>query len=118
MTFTSYKNRNEMKQLKDKVAIVTGAGSGIGRAVAILYAKEGAKVLVGDIDEDGGNETVKQISEGGGEARFVHSDSSSVDGSKDLVEAAVNTYGTLHIACNNAGIGGPLGKTGEYPIDG
>lgn len=107
-----------MKILVDKVAIVTGAGSGIGKAVALLYASEGAKVVVSDIDEKGGNETVSLIKSEGGEAFFITADTSNPDDQKSMVEMAVKKYGGLHIACNNAGIGGDIAPTGEYPIDG
>ncbi|MGE5436239.1 MAG: SDR family NAD(P)-dependent oxidoreductase, partial [Syntrophothermus sp.] len=103
--------------LENKVAIVTGAGSGIGREIAIIYAEEGAKVIVSDVSEKGGNETVDLIKKKG-EAIFVKADSSSPKDNEMLVNKAVEKYGALHIACNNAGIGGPLGMTGEYPLDG
>jgi NAD(P)-dependent dehydrogenase (short-subunit alcohol dehydrogenase family) len=107
-----------MKMLKDKVAIVTGAGSGIGRAVAISYAKEGAKVVVSDIDDQGGKATVDMILNDGGEAIYVHANVASAADNEALVKKAVDAYGALHIACNNAGIGGPAFLTGEYPLDG
>ncbi|PWH81279.1 SDR family NAD(P)-dependent oxidoreductase [Brumimicrobium oceani] len=107
-----------MKNLDNKVAIVTGAGSGIGRATAHLLAKEGAKVVVSDIDKESGNAVVKEIEEAGGEAFFIFSDSSKAEGHETLVEETLKQYGSLDIAVNNAGIGGPLAPTGEYPIDG
>jgi NAD(P)-dependent dehydrogenase (short-subunit alcohol dehydrogenase family) len=107
-----------MKTLENKVAIVTGAGSGIGRAIAILYASEGAKVVVTDLNEKGGNETVSEIRSKAGEAIFFKADTSRHEDSKAAVEKAVSQYGALHIAVNNAGIGGPLKPVGEYPIDG
>lgn len=107
-----------MKNLENKVAIITGAGSGIGRATAHLLAKEGAKVVVSDIDEEGGNKVVKEIEDDGGTAFFIKSDSSKAEENKTLVEETIKKYGTLDIAVNNAGIGGPQAPTGEYPLDG
>lgn len=107
-----------MKLLASKVAIVTGGGSGIGKAIALLYASEGAKIVVSDVDEHGGNETVSAIKANSGEAIFVKADTSKPDDSKNVVAEAVKQYGGLHLAVNNAGIGGPLKPVGEYPIDG
>lgn len=106
-----------MSLLKDKVAVVSGAGSGIGRAIAETYAQEGAKVVVTDINEAHGEENVAAITAAGGEAFFVKADSSKAEDNKRLVEAIVEKYGRLDVACNNAGIGGPAALTGEYGID-
>lgn len=107
-----------MKNLENKIAIITGGGSGIGKAIALLYASEGAKIVVSDIDEAGGNDTIGKINANGGKAIFVKADTSNPDDSKKLVDRAVDHFGGLHLAVNNAGIGGPLKMTGEYPIDG
>jgi NAD(P)-dependent dehydrogenase (short-subunit alcohol dehydrogenase family) len=107
-----------MKLLENKVAIVTGGGSGIGKAVAEAFAREGAKVVVSDINDEGGNETVKSITGSGGTALFVKADSAKPEDHERLVKQAVEQYSGLHIAVNNAGIGGPLALTGEYPLDG
>lgn len=104
--------------LEGKVAIVTGAGSGIGRSVAEIYAREGAKVVVSDINETQGSETVDLILAAGGDAFFIKADSSIAADNERLVEATVAKFGALHIACNNAGIGGPAAPVGEYPVEG
>ncbi len=103
-----------MELLKGKVAIVTGAGSGIGKAVALAYAKEGASVVVSDINEQGGAETVKEIQDLDGKAIFFKADAASETGNKALVDKALEVYGKLDIACNNAGIGGAAAPSGDY----
>jgi NAD(P)-dependent dehydrogenase (short-subunit alcohol dehydrogenase family) len=107
-----------MRLLENKVAIVTGGGSGIGKEIALLYASEGAKIVVSDINEQEANKVVEDIKSKGGEAIFVKSDTSKPDDSKAVVDAALKQFGGLHIAVNNAGIGGPLGMISDYPIDG
>jgi len=107
-----------MKLLENKVAIITGAGSGIGKSTAELFAKEGAKVIVSDINESNGNSAVEDITRHGGVAFFVKADSSKPEDNEALVNQTLQKFGSLDIAVNNAGIGGPLSATGEYPIDG
>jgi NAD(P)-dependent dehydrogenase (short-subunit alcohol dehydrogenase family) len=104
--------------LEGQVALVTGAGSGIGRAIACHYAAAGAKVLVSDVDESGGRETVTRIEAQGGVASFFKANVATAAENEALVRAAVDRYGGLHVACNNAGIAGPPQLTGDYPIDG
>lgn len=91
--------------LADKVAIVTGGGSGIGEAAALIMAREGAKIVVADILPPGGENTVAQITKAGGEAIFVRTDVSREDQVANLVEQAVRTWGRLDCAFNNAGFG-------------
>ena len=98
-------------QLDGKVALVTGAGSGIGRASARALAREGAKVVVSDVVVEGGEETVRMIEESGGEATFVKADVSKASEVEALVNSAVEAYGKLDCAHNNAGIEGTMGST-------
>ena len=106
--------------LQGKSAIVTGAGSGIGRAVAIAYAREGARVIVSDIAEEGGQETVRLVKQQvpGADAVFVRADASSAKDHEALAQAALDRFGALHITCNNAGIGGELNFVGAMSVDG
>lgn len=107
-----------MSDLQGKVAIITGAASGIGRATAKLFAREGAKVVVSDINETAGQDVVREIEEDGGTAIFIKANTASSEDNEKLVRDTVNKFGKLDIAVNNAGIGGPLSPTGSYPIDG
>ncbi len=99
-----------------KVALVTGGGSGIGRATALFYARDGAKVVIGDIVQKGADETVAMIKAAGGQASALIGDVANADYSIKLVEHAVNTFGRLDFACNNAGIGGDQKPTADYSI--
>lgn len=91
-------------KLKDKVAIVTGAGSGIGRAIAVMFAREGARVVVSDINLNSAEETVKLIEENNGSAMAVLTDVSKSEDTSNLINISINKYGTLDILVNNAGV--------------
>ena len=104
--------------LKDNVALITGGSSGIGRAVALAWAREGAKVVVSDVDRGGGEETVEQVRTAGGEAIFIAADVGKPEECEALVRGAVEKFGRLDIACSNAGIGGPQSPTADYPLEG
>jgi len=104
--------------LKNKVALVTGASSGIGRAVAMVWAREGARVVVSDMNRIGGEETVALVHAKGGDAIFLAADVGQPKDAQSLVEQTVAHYGRLDVACNNAGIGGPSAPIADYPLDG
>lgn len=91
-------------RLANKVALITGAGSGIGRESALLFAKEGAQVVVCDVNEAGGQETIAQITAAGGEAIFVRADVSKGADVQAAIATAETTYGQLNVLFNNAGI--------------
>ena len=97
-----------------KVVLVTGGGSGIGRATSLALAREGAKVVVADIVVEGGEETVKMLKDTGGDATFVTVDVSKAADVEALVNKVVETYGRIDCAFNNAGIEGPVASTTEY----
>jgi len=92
-------------RLEGKVALVTGGASGIGRATALTFAKEGAKLIIADMNEDGGHQTVHMITENSGEATFVQVDVSQATAVEAMISQTVETYGRLDCAHNNAGIG-------------
>jgi len=101
-----------------KVAIVTGAASGIGAAIARALAADGAKVLVADLDPAGAEAVASAIKASGGTARAIEVNVADAVEVEAMVEAAKSAFGGLHLAVNNAGIGGPAALTGEYPLDG
>lgn len=90
-------------RLKDKVAIVTGAGSGFGEGIAKTFAREGARILVGDINQAAGQRVTDEIIAAGGQARFIKSDVSKSADMAALLAAALDAFGGLHIVVNNAG---------------
>jgi 3-oxoacyl-[acyl-carrier protein] reductase len=93
-----------MGELEGQVAVITGAGSGMGRATALTFAREGAIVVVADIDRDGGSETTARIEKAGGQAAFVPTDVARGEDVRRLVDGAVERYGKIDILHNNAGI--------------
>jgi NAD(P)-dependent dehydrogenase (short-subunit alcohol dehydrogenase family) len=101
-----------------KVALVTGAASGIGEAVALRLAKGGAQVVVADMDTEGTARVVHAIKTGGGQAAPFEVNVADPLEVEALVAFAERTYGGLHLAVNNAGIGGPSASTADYPLDG
>lgn len=106
-----------MYDFKEKVALVTGAASGIGRAAALLYARSGAAVTVSDVDEAGGAGTVDLIRKAGGRAEFFRADVAQAGDNEGLVNFTLEKFGRLDYACNNAGIGGEQKPTGEYSVE-
>jgi NAD(P)-dependent dehydrogenase (short-subunit alcohol dehydrogenase family) len=105
-----------MSRFDGKVALVTGAGSGIGEAIAVQLAAEGAKVVATDINLESVQKVVEAIKAKGGEAIAVAQDVAKPEDSERVVKAAVDTYGALHLAVNNAGIGGAAELTGEVAV--
>ncbi|MGH7986259.1 MAG: SDR family NAD(P)-dependent oxidoreductase [Candidatus Binataceae bacterium] len=91
-------------RLSDKVALITGAGGGQGRAAALMFAREGARIVAADVNVEGGNETVRTVREAGGQAEFIATDVSRAAQVEAAVRCAVDHYGALHIMYNNAAV--------------
>ena len=96
-----------MSRFEGKVALVTGGGSGIGRATALKFAVEGASVVIGNRNEKAGQETVDLIEQAGGKASFYRTDVTKLENVQDLIKYTIDTYGGLHAAFNNAGVDDP-----------
>jgi NAD(P)-dependent dehydrogenase (short-subunit alcohol dehydrogenase family) len=94
-------------ELQGKVALITGGATGVGRASAILFAKEGAKIAIADINDTDANETVCTIQKNGGDAIFIHSDLRDMAQVENMVRTTVSTFGKLDIFYHNAGVAGP-----------
>lgn len=99
-------------RLENKTALVTGAGSGIGRAIAVTFAREGARVMAADINEDTAKQVAAQIEDSGGEASSIRTDTTSEDDVKAVIAATADAWGRVDIVVNNAGIGG-----GQYTYE-
>jgi len=106
------------QDLQGKTALVTGAASGIGRAVALLYGQHGASVMVSDIDETQGQRVVAELQATGAQAHFYKADAGDPAQCRQLVQETVRAFGTLDMACNNAGITGELSLTADYSLEG
>ncbi len=106
-----------MDRLKGKIALITGGGSGIGRATCLLFAGEGATVVVADYVAEGGHETVQQIKANGGKATFVQADVSKSADVQNMIATTVQTCGRVDVLFNNAGIEGPSAKIANYKED-
>jgi len=102
-----------MVLLKDKVALITGGGSGIGRATALIFAREGAKVVIADLNRKGAEETVAMAEKAGGQAIGVECDVLKPAAVEDLVQQAVKRFGRLDCAFNNAGVAGDQARTAD-----
>lgn len=114
----SSKTLHMSKDLLNKTALVTGAGSGIGRSSSLLLAREGARVLVSDISSSHAEQTVSAIVEQGGTASAFTGDVSHPDVCQAMVQQALDRYGRLDIACNNAGIGGEIHPLADMSLEG
>ncbi len=110
-----FEESHQMKRLEGKTVIVTGAGSGLGRASAAACSREGADVVIADLNETGGLETLAIIEESGGRAFFRKTDVTRPDEVEEMVEETVRRYGRLDCALNYAGIEGPAFPAGQYP---
>ncbi|EZP58930.1 SDR family oxidoreductase [Exiguobacterium acetylicum] len=106
-----------MGRLDQKIAVITGSATGIGQATALVFAEQGATVVCADVSLEKAKQTVEQITQQGGKAEAVHVDVSDVESVEQLAKHVKETYGTVDVLFNNAGIDEQGGKVHEYPID-
>lgn len=104
-------------EFQNKVVLITGAASGIGRETALAFAKEGASIVVSDINEEGGQETVELVEKIGSKALFIKTNVADFSAVENMIAAIIAHFGKLDIAINNAGIGGALNKTAQTSIE-
>ncbi len=106
-----------MAEFDGKIVLITGGGAGIGRATALAFAQEGAKVVIGNRNRERGEETVSLIRDNGGEASFLQTDVSSEEDVRALAEHTVSTYGRLDVAFNNAGVEGVMAPVADQTVE-
>jgi NAD(P)-dependent dehydrogenase (short-subunit alcohol dehydrogenase family) len=106
-----------MKELSGKTAVVTGAASGIGLALATRFAEEGMQVVLADIEDDALVEATRTLEEQGHDVHAIRTDVTQWQDVADLAQGAIGRYGTVHVVCNNAGVGGGAGTTWELTLD-
>jgi NAD(P)-dependent dehydrogenase (short-subunit alcohol dehydrogenase family) len=104
-----------MERFRDKVVLITGASSGIGKASALKYAAEGAKLIVADVSKEEGQAAVEEIKQHSKESLFIHCDVADANSVKEMVKQTMSTFGRIDVAVNNAGIGGASAHTTDYP---
>jgi len=90
--------------IKDKIVVLTGAASGIGRSTAVLFAKEGAKLILSDVQDEEGSKTLKKVKDEGAEVTYIHCDVSKTDDVKKMINFTIDKYGRIDILINNAGV--------------
>src|SRR5271155_5403462 len=105
-----------MKELRGKVAVVTGAASGIGRAMAERFAREGMKVALADIEAPALADAERALKAGGASVLAIRTDTSSAESVEALAQKTLETFGTVHVVCNNAGVGSPGGPLWERTL--
>jgi NAD(P)-dependent dehydrogenase (short-subunit alcohol dehydrogenase family) len=107
-----------MERFNDKVVLITGGSSGIGKASALRYAAEGATVVIADLSEEQGQAAAEEVKKAGSsESLFVACNVADVNSVKEMIRKTIDTFGRIDVAVNNAGIGGPSAHTAEYPDD-
>ena len=104
-----------MERFRDKVVLITGASSGIGKVSALKYAQEGAKVIIADVSKEEGQSAVEEIRKSSAESDFIQCDVADAGSVKEMIRQAISKFGRIDIAVNNAGIGGPSAHTADYP---
>ncbi len=103
--------------MKDKIVLITGGASGIGKATALLFARQGAKICISDVDDRGGEEALSELRKISPESIFVHADTSNHADSEKTIRKIRETFGRLDVAVNNAGVGGDQNPIAEYSIE-
>lgn len=103
-----------MERFKDKIVLITGASTGIGKAASLKFAAEGATVVLADVSDEDGQATLKEVQQHSPKSTFIHCDVADSTNVQQLIRQAIEQFGRIDVAVNNAGIGGPSAHTAEY----